>query len=179
VGITEANFLSVSNGLSGAPIPIPTTHWSFVLPVPFSKQGDTLSGLLALQQSIGKNPNRYLGYSVQGSQVSPQSQASGTCPYLALFQDALAQARTVASAAGVMLGGVVAVSDGSAVYAYASSVGALSNTSTATYVSGSFVSGDFTAVAYRSVNSFLYGLSFATRPTLGACTMNVQFKLLH
>ncbi len=187
VGITEANLLSVStlnqgllsvSNLNQGP-PAATTEWSFVLAVPFSKQGDTLSALAALQQSIGKNPNRSISFSVQGARISPQLQASTTCLYGALFQDATSKAQALASAAGQMVGSVVTVSDGTSVDG--SEVGP---------PTAAFLIGDF-AVSPVILDP-LGGARLTGVPTFASlvnnqipastsqsCTLVVQFKLLH
>jgi hypothetical protein len=183
IGITEANLISVSTtnplSVSTTNQGLVTTQWYFVLAVPFSKQGDTLSALSALQRSVGQNPNRSLGYSVQGAQVSSQLQASATCPYVGMFQDAIAQAQPLASAAGQMLGPVLTVSDGTSVDG--SGVGQVPT--------AAFLIGDF-AVSPVILDPLggarLTGIPLAgfishqiPAPTSQSCTLVVKFKLLH
>ncbi len=176
VGITEANLSGVSTFSQS--IYGETTQWSFVLAVPFSKQADSLSALAALQKTIGANSSRSLNYSIQGARVSPQLQASATCPYAALYQDAVAQAQELASAVGQMLGPVLTVSDGG------------STESSQVVVTATFRSGNF------SINPVILdplgGAGLTGFPTFASvinnqipastsqsCTLVVQFKLLH
>jgi hypothetical protein len=174
-GITLANLSNVStyNLPLNAGQNRQTNEWFFVLQVPFSKLGGELTSLGAVQQSIGKNSARSLSYYVQGTQVSPQLSATGVCPYAALFQDAGAQAQTLASAAGVMLGPVVAVSDGSSVYpAIGVAVGYL--VPTAAFRVGDFQIADPLLGAPVASFSGVLGLTASAQTT---CTLSVQFRL--
>jgi hypothetical protein len=168
VGITAANLSSVYSTNVGFP---QTTEWFFVLPVPFSKLGSTLSALATLHQSIGKTLSRSLNYSVSGTQVSTQLRASAACPYAALFQDAGSQARALAAAAGVMLGPVVAISDGTNVNpSYSAQV------PTQAIVIGDFLVGTVVERQVTGVPGFLaVGVPPSSQTT---CTMSVQFTFL-
>jgi hypothetical protein len=176
VGITEANLSGVST-YSQSPFG-GTTQWSFVLAVAFSKQGDTLAALATLQKTIGANPNRSLYFSVRGSQVSPQLQASATCPYVALFQDAVAQAQALASAAGQMLGPVLTVSDGTSLDGLPQTTGVVR----AVFPAANLLVGDFSSSAMSVTGGFGLINQILVTPTPSyspSCTLIVQFKLIH
>jgi hypothetical protein len=175
VSITEANLSSVST-YSQSPLGS-TTQWSFVLAVPFSKQSDTLAALAALQKTIAATPKRSLDYSIQSAQVSPQLEASATCPYAALFQDAAVQARTLATGAGLMLGPVVMVSDGTS-----ADGSPLAFAVAQTPIYANVLVYDFSSVVgvpaggFRSLSAFLTTAPQSNSPS---CTLVVQFKLIH
>lgn len=112
-GITAANFVRL--------IPLQqqfalqtlqlSLDWNFTLPVPWSKMKDTIAMLTALQKSIAqKNSGLTLTFSVQGAQVSQQLAQSQTCSVSDLLADARKQAQKLADAAGLFLGGVLAMS---------------------------------------------------------------------
>jgi hypothetical protein len=94
-GITATNFNSYDT----------VGFWTFQLTLPFDKLSATLVGLAKLQASARQG---VVGYGVLNSSISAQARK---CPYPALVADAQAQAQQVASAAGVKLGPVLAISD--------------------------------------------------------------------
>ena len=150
-GITAANLVSANGFGDGT-----TTIWSFSLPVPFARLGDTLASLAKAQQSIGGSRGQPdLDYSVQGVQISPELRAQQSCSFPALVTDAQAQAQKLASAAGTTLGPVVSVSEGAA----------------------SVAEGSIYAVI--SLNPFFRGGDFSSLPAPQPCALTVQFKLLH
>jgi hypothetical protein len=101
----------VSIGPSPQPVPQPMLGWTFVLPVPLSKMKDTAMTLTNLQQTIAqKNAGLALSFYVQGSQVSPQLQQSQTCAFTDLLSDARAQAQKLATASGLNVGTILAMS---------------------------------------------------------------------
>jgi uncharacterized protein YggE len=120
VGITSANFSGVSSnatgtfivGLTGTTLPAtPTVQWAFGLPVPFAQMKATVTTLTGLQQSITQNNSGFsLLFSVQGTQVSATLQQAQTCSLAGLIADATAQAQKLAAAAGLNLGGILAMS---------------------------------------------------------------------
>jgi hypothetical protein len=120
VGITSANFSGVSSnatgtfvvGLTGTTLPAtPTVQWTFGLPVPFAQMKATVTALNSLQQSILQNNSGFLlSFSVQGTQVSASLQQAQTCSITGLIADATAQAQKLASAAGLNLGAILAMS---------------------------------------------------------------------
>ena len=117
-GITIANFSSVGNSsligivTVGTPPP-PNIQWSFSLAVPFAQMKATVTALTSLQQSnIQSNSGFALSFSVQGTQVSASAQQSQVCSITGLITDATAQAQKLASAAGLNLGSILAMSSG-------------------------------------------------------------------
>jgi uncharacterized protein YggE len=113
-GITLANFTGVSTLPQYAvPNQTPQTvlEWAFGLPVALSDMKSTVTKLTMLQQSVAKaNSGMTLSFSVQGTQVSPQVAQSQTCSLPDLVSDARAQAQKIASAAGMALGAILAMS---------------------------------------------------------------------
>ena len=119
-GITAANFTGLSSGysgliLTGNPTPNPSIqpsiNWTFTLAVPLTQLKATATMLTTLQQDVGKkNSGLTLTFSVQGTRVSQQLQQSQVCSVADLLSDASAQAQKMASAAGVSLGGILAMS---------------------------------------------------------------------
>lgn len=123
-GITIANFSGVSTvnqpvilptgsgSSTGLPQTIqPTLEWTFGLPVALSKIAETVKALSSLQSSIMQNAaGLTLSFSVQGTQVSQQLQQSQTCVFSDLISDAQTQAQKLASAAGLGVGSILAMS---------------------------------------------------------------------
>jgi uncharacterized protein YggE len=118
-GITAANFTGVSTqGQSIAilsagppPIPVPTLGWMFSLPVPLTNTKATVATLTTLQQNIAKlNNGMTLSFNIVGTQVSQQLAQSQTCSLSALIASATTQAQNLASAAGLTLGSILALS---------------------------------------------------------------------
>ena len=89
--------------------------WGFLVTAPIGNFKATVAQLTALQQIVAKKKNGIaLSFSVQGTGVSPQAEQSATCSTPDLMADARAQAQKMATAAGVSLGGVLAVSGATA-----------------------------------------------------------------
>jgi hypothetical protein len=113
-GITLANFGSVVTNqqyLSNGQATHSSLAWSFSLPVALSSMKRTIGLLSAVQASVAKTNNGMsLSFSIQGTQVSPQLQQSQTCSLSDLIDDARAQGRKMASAAGMSLGLIQAMS---------------------------------------------------------------------
>jgi Protein of unknown function (DUF541) len=104
--------LFVSNG--GVVANNLATQWTFTLGVPISSLTATLADLTATGSALPKAANPMtLSYYLEGAQSSPRALAANPCPYPAVFADAQAQAQKVAAAAGMRLGPVVAMTDGS------------------------------------------------------------------
>lgn len=112
-GITAANFSS----LYGVPLFLtvagstqvtsPGIQWNFQLIVPFSKLKDTLATLTSLQQSLAKkNSGLTMAFSVSGASAS----STPGCVLADLIADGKAQAQKLASAAGLSVGSVLAMS---------------------------------------------------------------------
>ncbi len=148
-GITAANFVGVTGGTNRqSPL-----QWMFSLAAPLAKIKATVASLAALQQSIAQNNSGItLSFQVQGSQVSSDLIQSLACAAKDLVADAQTQAQNVAAAAGLYVGPIVAISDGSSV------------TATPSY-----------DVGFLTVGDFVTGLR---RVTPSGCYLEVKFKLL-
>jgi len=150
-GITASNFASVSGDAQAL-------IWTFNLVVPFSQLQSTLSALSGLQQKLNANGLNGLT-SLSFSQSNLESSVAGTCPYAGLVSDARSQAMSLASSAGLSLGPILAVSDGSA----ASGVAGATNTP---------------AYAFYSLGAtFGVFASITTIPPTPACTLSMQFQV--
>jgi hypothetical protein len=76
---------------------------------------ETIAALLAAQQAAVKKGSGFgLTFSAGGLQVSPELRQAQVCPQADLVAEARSQAQKVAAAAGVSLGAVLGVSDGTA-----------------------------------------------------------------
>lgn len=89
----------------------PELEWVFRPTVPFSDLNSVTAVLGALQT---KSPIR-VSYFYLNATASPEAMASQPCPYPSLINDAQAQAGKLAAAAGVTLGPIVSLEQGSAV----------------------------------------------------------------
>ena len=165
-GVSGANFTGVYTTLiytsSGNLPPVQQNMlvWSFTLTAPLAKLSAALTQILSAQQTISDNNSGLtLTFYVQGMQISPQFEQSQPCSEAALLADAQAQAKAVATAAGVSAGAILSMSEG------VSGVAALQAAPTFA-VSGSFISGL---------------ASFVTPPVLPTlqptCALTVQFEL--
>jgi uncharacterized protein YggE len=105
-GLTAANFTGVSYFSSRDPLPV---TWSFSTTAPLANLKSTIGLLTAVQNSLAKDKKFALSFLVSGSEVSPQAQG---CAIADLVADARTQAAKLASAAGMSLGGVQAMSGG-------------------------------------------------------------------
>lgn len=124
-GITMANFAGVGTvqGYSPTGTQTQSVEWAFGLPVPLAKMKDTTAALTSLQQNIAQNNSALtMSFSVNGTQVSPQTQQSQTCVLTDVLGDAKAQAQNLATAAGLTLGGILALAGSTSV---TSSIGPL------------------------------------------------------
>jgi uncharacterized protein YggE len=85
--------------------------WNFTVTAPLANFKTTLGQLQSLQQSVAQKKNGMsVSFSIQGTTLSPQAQQSQTCATTDLLSDARAQAQKMASAAGLGLGNVLAMS---------------------------------------------------------------------
>jgi hypothetical protein len=120
-GITSANFSGVGAAVGAvqllpcgnavAPLPAPSIEWAFGLSVPFAQMKATVTALTGLQQSIMQaNTGFTLYFSVQGAQISTSLLQSQTCNIAGLIAEATAQAQKLASAAGLNLRSILALS---------------------------------------------------------------------
>jgi uncharacterized protein YggE len=115
-GITSANLSGVAtqNGyFSSGPItqPFPMLVWSFTLTAPLTNTKTTVASLTTLQQNITKaNNGLALSFSIIGTQVSQQLAQSQTCSLSSLLTSATTQAQALATAGGLTLGSILAMS---------------------------------------------------------------------
>lgn len=94
-------------------------QWAFALPVPLAKTKETSAMLVHLQKSIARaGGGLKQTFAVQYTQVAQQAQQAQTCPVADLLADTRAQAQKLADAAGLALGGVLAMSTGTATTVY-------------------------------------------------------------
>jgi hypothetical protein len=155
LGIT-ASSLSSMYGAAGNQSSL---QWSFMLAAPLTKLNATIASLIALQQSMVKNNSGMsLTFQMQGAYVSPQAFQSESCSAKDLVADAQAQAQGVASIAGLAVGPIIAISDGS------SSATAVPN------LAGRL--GDFALGAWINVTGLI------STPAPPGCYLEVKFKLL-
>ena len=112
-GITLANLTGVMT-TTLYPSTGPTQNilqWTFNLPVAISDMKTTVALLNSVAQGLAKKNNGLsISFGVQATQVSPQLQQSMPCPVAGLLSDARAQAQSLASAAGMNVGSVLAMS---------------------------------------------------------------------
>jgi uncharacterized protein YggE len=118
-GIVMANFSGVANNntvaVTGSQPQQPMLQWAFGLPVPFAQMKATVAALTSLQQGIAQaNSGLTLSFSVQGTQVSAALQQSQTCNIPSLLGAATTQAQALASAGGLTLGSILAMSGNTA-----------------------------------------------------------------
>lgn len=116
-GIAAANFTGVQavqpvyTNPRSAFAPQVMIEWQFTLTAPLSNMKQTTAMLAGLQQNISKNNSGLtLSFDVSGTQVSDQLLQMQGCTYADLLSDAMAQARSLASAAGFSLGAVLSMS---------------------------------------------------------------------
>jgi uncharacterized protein YggE len=110
-GVTTQNEIAVISSGPGGQIPPPMLTWSFTLTGPLTNTKATVASLTTLQQNIAKaNNGLTLSFSVIGTQVSQQLAQSQTCSISALLTSATTQAQALASAGGVTLGAILALS---------------------------------------------------------------------
>jgi NO-binding membrane sensor protein with MHYT domain len=159
LGITASNF----SGMYGANDNRGSLQWSFTLATPLTKITATIASLIALQQSIVKNNSgMLLTFQVQGAYVSPQAFQSQPCSAQDLAADAQAQAQTVAAAAGMAIGPIVALSNPSS--------GALGQVA----LSGTFAS----VISGTGVPGLVQAILTTPRSSPFNCSLEVKFKLL-
>ena len=111
-GITMANFAGVGTVQVYSPNGTPTQNveWAFGLPVPLAKMKDTATALANLQQNIAENNGSVtMSFSINNAQVSPAAQQAQTCVLTDVLGDARTQAQSLATAAGLTLGGILAL----------------------------------------------------------------------
>src|SRR4051794_22092901 len=103
VGVTAANFTGVySYNSFGSSFAV---TWNFSLTAPLSNLKSTIALLTALQNNLEKEKTYSLSYSIAGSEAS-----GSDCKLQDLIADARAQASKLASAAGMSVGAIQAIS---------------------------------------------------------------------
>jgi uncharacterized protein YggE len=111
-GLTSGNFTNVYQIYNNyGSSPVQQLVWSFTLTAPFSKLKDTIGTLTTLQKSPGPNSIGFLlSFQIQGTQTSQQLQQSQTCSFADLLAGAQTQAQSLATASGLNLGVILALS---------------------------------------------------------------------
>jgi uncharacterized protein YggE len=90
--------------------------WSFSVTAPLTNLKTTIGQLAALQTAVAsRNNGMSVSYSMRGTQTSAQALSGQNCQAADLISDARGQAQKMASAAGLSIGAVVAVSGASVV----------------------------------------------------------------
>jgi hypothetical protein len=167
-GVTAANLNSASSPTLQVPSgPLAPggqfTNWSFTLAVSFDKLKDLFAALSRAQQALPNSAASSLTYYLETLQVSQDLQNSQPCPFPALVSDARRQAQSVAALAGMGVGPIVAMAQGTG------GIPAWVN-------SPFFRAGDFSASAITGVLSLSSFLVSAPQPS-ATCSLTVQFKL--
>jgi len=164
-GITAANLTSTSYvQVVGTP-PL-TSQWYFTIAVPIAQVNALIATLGKIQQRLAvPGTAMAVSYYLQGLQVSAQLQAANPCAFTSLVSDAQRQAQTLAAAAGVSVGPIVAISDGSGT---GSAVAVLA-----------VRQGDFSSLLGGAIVTAGLAYQWYAPATAPACTMTVQFQLLH
>jgi hypothetical protein len=160
IGITAANLSYVSS--DGRSV-----DWSFEQSAPFSKMKDTLAGLSRLKEKLGAA----FAFGVVGARTSPDAQLQA-CPLTSLVSDARNEAARIAAAAGVRLGGIVGLSDGSDI-----------GIPTSAQRIGYFFGTSLPVVMDPTTGNPVIGLIGSILPgpvpiSSGPCSLVVQFRLL-
>jgi uncharacterized protein YggE len=114
-GITLANLTGVITTTlypqTNVGSPQTVLQWTFSLPVSISDMKTTVALLSSVAQGLAKKNNGLsISFGVQATQVSAQLQQSMPCPVAGLISDARAQAQTMAGAANINLGSILAMS---------------------------------------------------------------------
>jgi hypothetical protein len=109
-GVSATDLNGVASSFDGQ-----TLLWSFGKTVPFAQLKSSLAALTGIQSSLTQKKNGLtLNYFVAG-QVSAEAQnAEALCPMPTLVADARTQAQRVADAAGVRVGPVISMTQGTA-----------------------------------------------------------------
>lgn len=150
-GITATDLIS-SQGNGTAQV-----QWIFNITVPLSAMQSTTATLAALKPANGSTVTYY----VQGATASPQAAAAQQCPYPALINDARTQAAKLATAAGLTVGPIVSMTQGSLEGAPA----------TVAYFGEFLGAARLFGPATVSVSSILIS------PTASSCSLTVQFQI--
>ncbi len=115
-GVTAQNLSSVGPAsilvfTGNVSMPAPMLDWMFTSQVPLAQLKTTIAMLTNLQNTIAQNNSGLsLSFSVSGLQVSQQLQQAQTCSLSGLISDAQTEAQQIASAGGLGLNGISALS---------------------------------------------------------------------
>jgi uncharacterized protein YggE len=86
-------------------------EWTFNITAPLSDLKSTVTQLTALQQTVAQKKNGMtVSFSVRGTQASTRALTAQNCAAADLVADARTQAQKIATAAGLGVGAVVAIS---------------------------------------------------------------------
>ncbi|HTS66958.1 MAG TPA: hypothetical protein VMH28_33265 [Candidatus Acidoferrales bacterium] len=169
-GITAANLTSVQpeQTVYDPSEPLnPTSVWNFLVRLSFAQLKSSVAALTQAQAGLKPVGGlQALSYYIAGTQVSADAQAAQPCPLTALVSDARRQADSMAAAAGMRTGAIVAIGD------------AASAEVTAGFAVPTAVSrvGDF-SLLLGVPNQWYSTPVLAASPQL-SCSLTVQFKLL-
>src|SRR5581483_11674167 len=87
-----------------------SVSWPFTLAVPLPSLQRTIATLTALQSKLANGASN-LSFNIAGLQTSPYALASQSCDPAAVLSNARAKAQSIATAAGLRLGPIVALSN--------------------------------------------------------------------
>jgi hypothetical protein len=104
-GLTAANFTGIGYNSGGDRV-----AWYFVVAVPIAQMKSTIGLLNAVQTDLAKDAKYSLYFSVGGLSTSAQAQQAQACPIADVITDARASAAKLASAAGLTVGAIQALS---------------------------------------------------------------------
>jgi hypothetical protein len=171
-GITSANLVGNQNAayaVASADFIVPS-NWTFSLTLPYSKLNSEITALNAVQETLPRNGVRTSVTYTANSNISSDLLESQVCPYDSLLADARNQAKILAAAAQVGLGGIVSVnSSGQSQIGVPTLVGS-------------------PAIIYDPISSLTtintipvlrLGAFVGPSSYMPTCTLSVQFRLLH
>jgi uncharacterized protein YggE len=167
-GIAGATFTGVTTFYTSTGIQTQTELvWSFTLTAALAKLSATLDPLVSAQQTIsGNNSGLTLTFYIRGIEISPQFEQSQNCSEAALLADAQTQAKAVAAGAGVSVGSILSITEGSN--------GSLN---VAPVPSAAFLAGDFTSVIFDPNVGYPLNNSVLSTPQ-ATCSLTVRFQLM-
>jgi len=144
----------------------PSLNWQFSKALPFAGLKDALAAVVAAEQNLAASHGAFaLSFYVQGQSSQAAGQSPALCPIPTLLSNAQAQAQQMASAAGVRLGAIVSMTQGTPpaalVYDFLAVYGILAIDPT-------------TGVPLSRAALF-----YAPAGAAPGCTLTVQFQLLH
>ena len=167
-GVAGATFTGVTTFYTATGIQTQTELvWSFTLTAALAKLSATLGPLDSAEQTIsGNHSGLTLTFYIGGLQISPQLEQSQTCSEAALLADAHSQAKAVAALAGVSVGSILSMTEGSN--------GSLN---VVPVPSAAFLAGDFTSVIFDPNIGYPLNNSRVSTPQR-TCSLTVRFELM-